>query len=373
MDEKLRKNLLDSLETLHHNGMISDDEYEKKVSSLLKEKSCESVQEFPPNLPQNAINEEKKDERIVCERCGTHILPNQTTCSFCGAKIYKRPKKDIIAAEYNEIKKANGSVGSESVHPHSGTSLPKENSVSSSVFPNYFIVCPYCGMENSLQSKKCIRCHGAIQIDKEKCAPSVRCPGCGTIQNASNKRCSFCNVKFDFVDLSTRNIRNEKYVQPKKNNNVEPMRRRTEQNYNQENEKGYSVAGKIVISVLVFALFFVIIMNVTNITSQGSKSSVPKYSTSSSGGIYRNLSKTDAWSIAIDYVKEQLKAPLSAKYSSHMDDYTFKNDGDTWTISGYIDAQNSFGVYLRSHFETKFKVYRENGKDMVKYLYVYID
>jgi hypothetical protein len=47
-----------------------------------------------------------------------------------------------------------------------------------------------------------------------------------------------------------------------------------------------------------------------------------------------------------NYVKNRLKAPATAKFS----DERWGQDGDTFTITGAVDAQNSFGALLRSRF-----------------------
>lgn len=59
--------------------------------------------------------------------------------------------------------------------------------------------------------------------------------------------------------------------------------------------------------------------------------------------------KNDAMRIAKEVVKEYLKSPSSAMFCS-TSDATFSCDGESWTVSGWVDAQNSFGVFLRNSF-----------------------
>lgn len=58
---------------------------------------------------------------------------------------------------------------------------------------------------------------------------------------------------------------------------------------------------------------------------------------------------SDAWSAAVSTVSSKLKSPSTAEFCSKSA-ATIKSNGDTWTISGYVDAQNSFGATLRNNF-----------------------
>ena len=60
----------------------------------------------------------------------------------------------------------------------------------------------------------------------------------------------------------------------------------------------------------------------------------------------------DAISIAESVVKGNLKSPSTAEFckSSQM---TVTHSGNTWTVKGWVDAQNSFGATLRNDFTVK--------------------
>lgn len=60
----------------------------------------------------------------------------------------------------------------------------------------------------------------------------------------------------------------------------------------------------------------------------------------------------DALAIAEKAVKEKLKSPATAVFCKSSE-YTVSCVGNTWTISGYVDAQNSFGATLRNTFNVK--------------------
>lgn len=64
---------------------------------------------------------------------------------------------------------------------------------------------------------------------------------------------------------------------------------------------------------------------------------------------YYGHDKNDAMKVAKKVVKSYLKSPSSAVFCS-ISDATFSCDGESWNISGWVDAQNSFGVLLRNSF-----------------------
>lgn len=47
------------------------------------------------------------------------------------------------------------------------------------------------------------------------------------------------------------------------------------------------------------------------------------------------------------FVKEKLRAPATAEFPS-CGEISAEQNGDAWTISGYVDAQNGFGANIRS-------------------------
>ena len=68
----------------------------------------------------------------------------------------------------------------------------------------------------------------------------------------------------------------------------------------------------------------------------------------------------DAYLVCQDFVSEGLKAPSTAEFAS-MSDSTIRNtSGDNWSVSSYVDAQNSFGAMIRTHFVCDL-VYRGDG------------
>lgn len=65
--------------------------------------------------------------------------------------------------------------------------------------------------------------------------------------------------------------------------------------------------------------------------------------------IRNSASESEVWTETQMIVKSKLKAPSTAEFCS-MSEARFRQDGRTWKISGYVDAENSFGVKLRNEF-----------------------
>ena len=76
----------------------------------------------------------------------------------------------------------------------------------------------------------------------------------------------------------------------------------------------------------------------------------------------------DAQVVAESEVKENLKSPSTADFSPYSET-TITNDGDEWTVKGWVDAQNGFGAMIRSTYIVKFTM---TGTDryIVDYCYV---
>ena len=70
--------------------------------------------------------------------------------------------------------------------------------------------------------------------------------------------------------------------------------------------------------------------------------------------------KYNAAAVAEATVKAQLKSPKSAKFCS-ANEMTITYNESTWTISGWVDAQNSFGATVRSNFTVKITYTSDNN------------
>lgn len=64
---------------------------------------------------------------------------------------------------------------------------------------------------------------------------------------------------------------------------------------------------------------------------------------------------------AQNLVKAELKAPSTAKFPWSDDEYTVKKNGRDWKVSGYVDAQNSFGASIRTYWTAIFTMGDTSG------------
>lgn len=63
--------------------------------------------------------------------------------------------------------------------------------------------------------------------------------------------------------------------------------------------------------------------------------------------------KFDAFVIAENAVKEKLKAPSKAQFCTTTE-ATIGRNGNTWTVKGWVDAQNGYGAMVRANFVVTF-------------------
>ncbi len=73
--------------------------------------------------------------------------------------------------------------------------------------------------------------------------------------------------------------------------------------------------------------------------------------------------KIQSWTLATHVVGESLKSPSTASFPSYNDEYVTKNDDGTYSVSAYVDAENSFGAKIRSNWSCK--VSGDNVTDVV--------
>jgi hypothetical protein len=79
-----------------------------------------------------------------------------------------------------------------------------------------------------------------------------------------------------------------------------------------------------------------------------------------------SIGESDAWVCAQDVVKKNLKSPSSAKFCL-MSEATIHYNGEDgggsrYTVSGYVDAQNSFGATIRKNFTVNLTVTKDGYK-----------
>lgn len=74
------------------------------------------------------------------------------------------------------------------------------------------------------------------------------------------------------------------------------------------------------------------------------------YSSDYSSGGYSSGNEIDAKVCAEKYVRDNLKAPSTASMCKFSEMNATNTGGNQWNITGYVDAQNSFGATIRSYW-----------------------
>lgn len=112
--------------------------------------------------------------------------------------------------------------------------------------------------------------------------------------------------------------------------------------------------GRIValITILVFILAMVIAW-----AAAGDFTPTPSTAQSSSSSVNNSKDdfdhdKFDAFVVAKKVVEDKLKSPSTAKFCDTRD-ATISLSDNTWTVNGWVDAQNSFGATIRNTFTVK--------------------
>lgn len=79
-----------------------------------------------------------------------------------------------------------------------------------------------------------------------------------------------------------------------------------------------------------------------------------------------SIGESDAWVCAQDVVEKNLKSPSSAKFCLMSEASIYYNGeedgGSRYTVSGYVDAQNSFGAMIRKNFTVNLTVTKDDYK-----------
>ncbi len=85
--------------------------------------------------------------------------------------------------------------------------------------------------------------------------------------------------------------------------------------------------------------------------------------------------RTGPMAMAQQFVEQNLKAPRSAKFPWSFDRYQiYELEGEGWEncyeVTGYVDAQNSYGAMIRSNFTVHLK---DLGDDQWRLLNITIE
>lgn len=70
--------------------------------------------------------------------------------------------------------------------------------------------------------------------------------------------------------------------------------------------------------------------------------------------------RSDACSMSQNFVKDNLKAPATAKFPMWtQENCTATHTGNNWTVTSFVDAQNGFGALIRSDYTVRMTYHPE--------------
>lgn len=108
---------------------------------------------------------------------------------------------------------------------------------------------------------------------------------------------------------------------------------------------------KMIVALWPFYVIFIVIISFAWALYQKPKNSeINTAAQDNSAATKRLADHMDAISAAKQFVLKNLKAPSTAKFPPIMDFSVTQKNADSWLVTGFVDAQNSFGAMLRQQF-----------------------
>lgn len=181
------------------------------------------------------------------------------------------------------------------------------------------------------------------------------CPNCGQRIADNSKFCQFCGEKIDAYQLSDETASSKKQHPKSK-------------------KAWIFFAVALAIGIVILSVSMQIVKSVQHkvedynaeyrqsySTNTPSSSSTPRPSSSSTGNSsLANFTNSEAFTVALEVVRQNLKSPSTAKFCKYTEaSCTYNASTNYWTVTGWVDAQNSFGATIRQNFTAKFQPVRK--------------
>jgi uncharacterized membrane protein YvbJ len=232
---------------------------------------------------------------MFCSKCGTQLLEDSLFCNKCGNKIVEN-----INNKPNDI-----SMPVESLEPTNNKEI--------------LVKCEKCGVGNgnylTALGLLCESCYNESLI-QVKNGEKIECSNCGKLICEKDYFASGKNDKALCVRCFNKSIGGLR----ENSNNTSTPNTITEKNNNRK--ANFKIAGVvIIIALLIFGCIF----------------------------CFTQLNgNARAWRAATNAVQSELKSPSTASFPKYNDSYVVDNGDGTYTVSSYVDAENSFGAEIRS-------------------------
>lgn len=112
----------------------------------------------------------------------------------------------------------------------------------------------------------------------------------------------------------------------------------------------------ILIMIAAFGLFLILLKSCGSSSDSSSGNSYK-------GGSYSSYNTSeDAKVCAKDAVKQVLNSPSTAKFCPSYEMTAVNTGGANWKVTGYVDAQNAFGTYIRKNWIVTLELTEEGYK-----------
>ena len=203
--------------------------------------------------------------------------------------------------------------------------------------------CPFCAEEIQDEAFKCKHC-GEF-LNGQNSFPYGKCLDCGSPLTKDSNFCSSCGV---IQIASSQNVPQEqkKQYSYKKNKSASPP---SAIDTDKKKSTGNGWVALFVLLIIPFMIYM---------EDRGEQKKAPQPLTPAEKAAKQESSdEFDARIYAKEYVKNSLKAPSTAKFQSpanfavqHLKGGKDNPNQDLWKVSGYVDAQNSFGAMMRNRF-----------------------
>ena len=183
------------------------------------------------------------------------------------------------------------------------------------------------------------------------------CQNCGQRIADNSKFCQFCGETIRGTPRQSEELRGTPIRQPRKSKQVHHPKRVEESN-----------ATKVIIGITVGAIVIIsamiLVLMVKAQVEHGKPISQTVISGNNKTDDNRLFDEVEAFTVAEYIVRENLKAPSTAKFCKVTEaKCSYDSVTKYWTVTGWVDAQNSFGAMIRQNFTAKFQQVRE-GEDI---------
>ncbi len=278
---------------------------------------------------------------IKCSECGHDVSDKAAICPHCGYSVSEilksinqemesqEPKNECIICGSSFIGDVCPNCGACAVSP-----VNKSEDQPESTTPGAE-KCSRCGKEISDNATFCSNCGASLKSNTESKNEHRKAVEIKVITN----ECSKCGMRFTGATCPNCGTRNGESKPPEKS--IWKM------DFEEANRSPKAIAVMCIVCVIAFMTVIIGTSGGSNKNNTNNNNSTKKntsYSTQSATPDYNSLAKKAAQSL----VYENIKSPLTASFSAV--EIVEKDSKGRYLVTMAVDAQNSFGAYIRNYW-----------------------